>query len=85
MRQVIKIKIKKRKMKSEEILKFLQELNDKIDRDMNGLKKEKIKKKIYVLKPGEGKTTHYDKCKNNCHHPSDCWFSGLDRSKVLHP
>ena len=33
-------------MKSEEILKALQELNDKMDRDMNELKKEKLKKKI---------------------------------------
>ena len=72
-------------MKSEEIFKFLQELNDKIDRDMNGLKKEKIKKKIYVLKPGEGKTTHYDNVKIIAIILLIVWFSGLDRSKVLHP
>ena len=58
------------KMKQEERLKALQQLNNKMDKEIKSMKTKK-KQKIKTLKLGEGLTTHCDKCKNNCH---SFWF-----------
>ncbi len=73
------------KLKPEERLKALQVLNDQMDKDMNELRNMKIEKrtKINELRPGNGLTTHCDRCRKNCHHPCDCWFSGLGRCTVF--
>jgi hypothetical protein len=43
-----------------------------MNREINKLKNEIVKKKIFTLIYGEVKTIHYNNCKKNCHHPFDC-------------
>jgi hypothetical protein len=52
---------------------------------MNELRNMKIEKKTKKneLRPGKGLTTHCDECRKNCHHPCDCWFSGIGRCTVF--
>ena len=80
------LKLKKEailQMKPEERLKAFNELNEEMNKEMNKLNNEKEITKIQVLKPSNGKATHCDGCKMNCHKPCDCWLTFLGLCNVF--